>query len=68
MLKSQREILEFTFRFRLVADQLSVLERQVSFDLSQFVERGVAPGEFGVTPGDVDRIVAIRAVLQCVTP
>ena len=59
MLKSQKEILEFTFRFRLVADSLSALERQVSLDLSQFVERGVAPGDIGVTPGDMDRIIAI---------
>jgi hypothetical protein len=52
MLQLQTDLIEFTFRFKLLADSISALERHVSMDLYQVVERGVAPEE-------ADRIITI---------
>ena len=52
MSQLHNEMVEFTFRFGLIADRLTALEHQVSTDLYHAVERGVADEE-------VNRIITI---------
>ena len=64
MFKYQKEIQEFTFRLGLATDRLSSLERHISIDLSQFAERVVVPGDIGVIPLDMDRIIATLGLIH----